>query len=755
MAYAKNKEIVSRIVHKHDTETNWLNAKNFIPMKGEIIVYDIDTTHEHERFKIGDGKTLVNDLPFQIDISDFENYKVKQEKVVDPSASGEALAFINTIMQDEMGVITVTKKNVGKVSTAGTADKLASLTVTLTGDVTGTQTIKNGNSISIATDLSETGVTAGAYGTDGTTLTYGDTFTVPNFSVDAEGRLTAAANKTFTLPNAQDLSNYKTKQTAVSNPTASGNATAFIDSISQNANGVITVTKKNVQFPNYDSTYKKIQTAVSSPTASGNTTAFIDTISQDAQGKITVTKKNVQFPDYSNTYQPKGNYKTVQTAVSDPTASGSASAFIDSISQDTNGKITVTKKNLSLPSVLKFIGTTTTTLTDGATTNPISIGGKSVTAVSGNVVILSGTDKEFLWTGSAWEEFGNASGHSIVGHTHTVSVSGSVSEFLGTVTKGKPTINVTVGTHPGVSVTAPTDEVLGSATTFTAASTLNSNVVTGGTTKYLGIGSVALNTDTVTEVTGNTDVTATNTVLGTATSASKITSSNVTAAGKTTAGTAISVPQYSFSNVTASKLFSAGSSTDVGASKVSSWSAGTISVSGETLTLALPSLSYSAVTASKVTLPTFKNATASKATAGTAISVPQHTHATDVTASNITANTSITVPVISSNTSVTASKVTTGDVTVATSVKTQPTLSVYTATATGRIKYIEGVSSSKPGITTTVTVGTNDKVNAVTSVSASTSSPTVTAALASDVVTDVAGKTKTVSLSGSAAASTN
>ena len=44
--------------------------------------------------------------------------------------------------------------------------------------------------------------------------------------------------------------NHKTKQTAVSDPTASGSATAFIDSISQNANGEIAVTKKNVSFPN-------------------------------------------------------------------------------------------------------------------------------------------------------------------------------------------------------------------------------------------------------------------------------------------------------------------------------------------------------------------------------------------------------------------------------------------------------------------------------------------------------------------------
>ena len=43
-----------------------------------------------------------------------------------------------------------------------------------------------------------------------------------------------------------------------------------------------------------DGRYKKIQTSVSSPTASSTTsTTFIDTISQDAQGKITATKKTL------------------------------------------------------------------------------------------------------------------------------------------------------------------------------------------------------------------------------------------------------------------------------------------------------------------------------------------------------------------------------------------------------------------------------------------------------------------------------
>ena len=47
--------------------------------------------------------------------------------------------------------------------------------------------------------------------------------------------------------------------------------------------------------------YKTKQDAVSSPNTSGKTLAFIDTISQDANGKITATKKNVNLDDYVKT----------------------------------------------------------------------------------------------------------------------------------------------------------------------------------------------------------------------------------------------------------------------------------------------------------------------------------------------------------------------------------------------------------------------------------------------------------------------
>lgn len=58
------KEFASRIIHKHDIETNWNKATTFIPKQGEMIVYDIDDLHDYERIKIGDGVTVVTELPF-------------------------------------------------------------------------------------------------------------------------------------------------------------------------------------------------------------------------------------------------------------------------------------------------------------------------------------------------------------------------------------------------------------------------------------------------------------------------------------------------------------------------------------------------------------------------------------------------------------------------------------------------------------------------------------------------------------------
>lgn len=81
--------------------------------------------------------------------------------------------------------------------------------------------------------------------------------------------------------------------------------------------------------------YKKVQTAVTDPTASGKSLTFIDTISQDAQGKITVTKKNVNLD----------NYKTKQTAVTNKITD--AAHVLTSLTQTANGEIAYEVKKLT------------------------------------------------------------------------------------------------------------------------------------------------------------------------------------------------------------------------------------------------------------------------------------------------------------------------------------------------------------------------------------------------------------------------
>lgn len=59
-----NKNFNTRIQLKNDIETNWNKATNFIPLKGEAIIYSADSTHPFSRLKIGDGVTVVSELPF-------------------------------------------------------------------------------------------------------------------------------------------------------------------------------------------------------------------------------------------------------------------------------------------------------------------------------------------------------------------------------------------------------------------------------------------------------------------------------------------------------------------------------------------------------------------------------------------------------------------------------------------------------------------------------------------------------------------
>ena len=83
------KNIKTRIIHKHDTETNWNKATTFIPKAAELIIYDPDTTHLYPRAKVGDGKTVVSNLPF-ISIAESELTALLNKKAKSTAGDGVA-----------------------------------------------------------------------------------------------------------------------------------------------------------------------------------------------------------------------------------------------------------------------------------------------------------------------------------------------------------------------------------------------------------------------------------------------------------------------------------------------------------------------------------------------------------------------------------------------------------------------------------------------------------------------------------------
>lgn len=86
------KRLNTRIVHKHETEANWL-LSSLIPLQGELIVYDKDSTHDYERIKIGDGSKNVNALPFVDDA-------LRTEFVAQIGAVDDKIDAVSTLVGD-------------------------------------------------------------------------------------------------------------------------------------------------------------------------------------------------------------------------------------------------------------------------------------------------------------------------------------------------------------------------------------------------------------------------------------------------------------------------------------------------------------------------------------------------------------------------------------------------------------------------------------------------------------------------------
>ena len=390
------------------------------------------------------------------------------------------------------------------------------------------------------------------------------------------------------------------------------------------------------------------------------------------------TIKEVTLPS-GNTYWLKDD--EVRQWIGDGTTSGAEKRLSDAESE-------IQK----LSNATHWLGVTTTALTDGSTTNPITIGGESVTAVSGDIVQDS-NGNEYIFNGTAWQALGSSVG--------------TLKAFAYADT-GEVTITP-AGTNASSAVTfsgGTTDSVLGADTTFTngtssvsfaahtTAEVLKSDVVatvpkTSSTTKYL-------------------TAAASGTAVGVATSDSALT-------GLGTPSTDTFVKSYPGAT---SKMVTTSVPNVTSGGTAASWSA---TVSNEILTFAwtanTPATLGTAITAATGALAADGGGAAVMTGLGTA-----------VTASGVTGYASPTTDTFAKTVSVTSQPsitLTAGDTTstgaidIVTAVSTSGTDSV-TFTTTGHTADAITALGAGTAAAQTITVGSNDTVTAVTGIGTGT-----------------------------------
>ena len=353
--------------------------------------------------------------------------------------------------------------------------------------------------------------------------------------------------------------------------------------------------------------------------------------------------------------------------------------------------------DIGLGSALRFIGQTTSAIVDGSTNNTVTINGSSVTAGTGDVVINTNNDQEYVWLNDHWEILGDESSYEIKGTAQDLINKLNTASVLGastTFTNG--TSSVSFGTHT-------TKSVIGTNATFTVTNPTITVTPTKTNIKATASGAaVTLNTDSAITALGDP------TTAAFVKSYPGVTGKLVTTTIKGVAGTVSVSAISSNTSVTATKINSYGTAasltseyTAASETLVISWTANTIA-SGSDVTAT--NTAYSSKTVATANSSTTTVATGSVSTSGTGGSVLTGLG----TATTANAVTALGTPTTKS---------------FATTVNTitQPTVKLTTtstATSGSTVSVVTGASASASG--TAVSFNSKDSVSAITALGAAT-----------------------------------
>ncbi len=116
-------------------------------------------------------------------------------------------------------------------------------------------------------------------------------------------------------------------------------------------------------------------------------------------GQVNITKENIGLGNVDNTSDANKPISTAQKAVNDAQATTNTSL---------GNRLTALENSVGgFSGAMEFLGTSSTTITDGGTQAP-TINGSAISiekCKSGNVVLYE--QQEYIWNGSTWELFGD------------------------------------------------------------------------------------------------------------------------------------------------------------------------------------------------------------------------------------------------------------------------------------------------------------------------------------------------------------
>ena len=257
------KEILTRIQHKYDTQTNWEKATGFTPKKGELIIYS-----DIKKFKVGDGNSKLSALQFyDIDLSSYATKAYVDQAEADALAAakiytnGLATNYAtaaqglkaDTALQSS-DIAAAAKKNVDSSISAGSTSTNLPTSAAVATFVEGKGYTKNtGTVTSVAAGNGLTGGTITGSGT----ISHADTSSqasvtasgrkyITGVTLDGYGHVTGLTTGTETVTNTNttyDLAASKnsTNGNVQVNLTAGGSGSGT-DSVTIKGSGATTVT---------------------------------------------------------------------------------------------------------------------------------------------------------------------------------------------------------------------------------------------------------------------------------------------------------------------------------------------------------------------------------------------------------------------------------------------------------------------------------------------------------------------------------